>query len=215
MCFSASASFAAAGGLAVIGGVSLSVAKKEDRALAAIPLMFSLQQACEGVQWLYLNSGSTSPIAAYGFLFFAYIVWPVYVPMTVWVLDKKRRPILIWFVAAGVAVAAYFLETFEYVPMIVEKVNMCIVYEFHQPLEDFGNAFYLLAIFGSLLASSMAIFRWYGVAICILATVAWAIYSFAFTSVWCFFAAIVSVMFFVYMESKRHPEIAEKILEKI
>jgi len=215
MCFSATASFAAAGGLAIIGGASLAVAKKEDRALAAIPLMFSLQQACEGVQWLYLNSGATSSIAAYGFLFFAYIVWPVYVPMTVWILDKKRRPVLIWFVAAGVVVAAYFLETFEYVPMVVEKVHMCISYTFHQAFEDLGNIIYLLAVFGSLLVSSMKIFRWYGVAICVLAAIAWTIYSFAFTSVWCFFSAIVSVMFFVYMESKRYPRLAKEILKKI
>ena len=203
MCFSATASFAAAGGLAIIGGASLAVAKKEDKALAAIPLMFSIQQACEGVQWLYLNSGSTSSIAAYGFLFFAYIVWPVYVPMTVWILDRKRRNVLRWFILAGIAVSVYFLEAFIDEPLTVGKMYMCIAYVFHQPLEDYANIFYLLAVFGSLLASSMAVFRWYGVAICILAATAWAFYSFAFTSVWCFFSAIVSAMFFVYMERRR------------
>lgn len=68
MCFSAEASFIASGGLAVIGGVSLVMAKKEDKLLAVIPLLFSVQQAFEGVQWLYLDSGSSSLLAGYGFL---------------------------------------------------------------------------------------------------------------------------------------------------
>ena len=68
MCFSASASFIASGGLAALGGVSFVSAKKKDKVLAVIPIMFSIQQFCEGIQWLYLNSGSSSPVFGYLFL---------------------------------------------------------------------------------------------------------------------------------------------------
>ena len=74
MCFSAPASFIASGGLAVLGGVSFVTAKKEDKILAAIPILFAIQQFCEGIQWIYLNSGSSSLIAGYLFLFFAFIL---------------------------------------------------------------------------------------------------------------------------------------------
>ena len=80
MCFSASASFIASGGLAALGGVSFVSAKKKDKVLAVIPIMFSIQQFCEGIQWLYLNSGSSSPVFGYLFLLFAFILWPIYVP---------------------------------------------------------------------------------------------------------------------------------------
>ena len=68
MCFSAPASFIASGGLVAIGGVSLVAANKEDKILAAIPFLFGVQQFFEGIQWLYLNSGSSSLLAGYGFL---------------------------------------------------------------------------------------------------------------------------------------------------
>ena len=94
MCFSAGASFVASGGLAIVGVASLKVAKKEERIIALIPLAFALQQAIEGVQWLSLQSGCPSLPLGYGFLFFAFIFWPVYVPLTVYLLDKKKRKIL-------------------------------------------------------------------------------------------------------------------------
>ena len=88
MCFSASASFAASGGLAVLGGASLAIAKKENKLLALVPLMFAVQQGFEGIQWLYLQANTTSMIVGYGFVFFAFLVWPIYVPTFVFIDDK-------------------------------------------------------------------------------------------------------------------------------
>ena len=73
MCFSAEASFIASGGLAVAGGASLKVAKKEQRLIALIPLLFAIQQAIEGMQWLYLYRGTSSLKLAYAFLFFGFV----------------------------------------------------------------------------------------------------------------------------------------------
>lgn len=199
MCFSAPASFIASGGLALLGGSTLAIAKKEDKILAAIPLMFAVQQAFEGVQWLYINAGSTSAIFAYGFLLFALIIWPAYVPAFVYKLDKKRRGILKWFMLLGTAVALYFAEVLLTVPLTVGKVNQCIGYGFYFPFKDFIIAFYIIAILGSLLISSKKIFRWYGVVIAFFAALSWYFYTVTFTSVWCFFAAIVSSMFFFYV----------------
>jgi hypothetical protein len=98
MCFSAPASLIASGGLVVIGGASLAIAKKEEKILAAIPFLFGIQQAFEGIQWLHLNVGPPSLFAGYGFLFFAFLVWPVYVPAMVFVLDKKTRAVTKWFI---------------------------------------------------------------------------------------------------------------------
>jgi heme/copper-type cytochrome/quinol oxidase subunit 4 len=106
MCFSAPASFIASGGLTLLGGASLVVAKKEDKILALIPLLFGAQQFFEGIQWLYLNTGSSSTLATYIFLVFAYIIWPIYVPACVLILDKEKRKIMRSFLFLGITVAA-------------------------------------------------------------------------------------------------------------
>jgi len=91
MCFSASASFIAGGGLTALGSASLPIAKKRKKLLAALPLLFGIQQISEGFQWQSLNAGTTSPAAGYFFLFFASIVFPIYIPLSVFILDKKEE----------------------------------------------------------------------------------------------------------------------------
>lgn len=206
MCFSAQASFIASGGLIALGGASLAVAKKEDKILAAIPLMFGIQQAFEGVQWLYLNSGSSSLLAAYGFLFFAFIVWPIYVPAFVFILDKKRRKILKWFMFLGIAVAIYFLVLFLTQSLTIREINASVSYNFNFPFKGFVNAAYVLAVFGPLFVSSREVFKWFGVVVAILAIISWFLFTVNLASVWCFFAAIVSSMFFVYIKLKKAPQ---------
>ena len=202
MCFSAPASFIASGGLAVIGGASFVVAKKEDKFLALIPLLFAVQQFFEGIQWLSLNAGSSSPLAAYFFLFFAYIVWPIYVPACVLILDKERRKIMQWFLFLGVIVAAYALIMLVMQSLAVQKMNACITYKFNIPFANFFDIAYLTAVFVPLFVSSREIFRWFGVVVAFLAIISWLFFALAFTSVWCFFAAIVSSMFFAYINIK-------------
>jgi hypothetical protein len=199
MCFSASASFIAGGGLAALGGASFVIAKKEDKILAAIPLLFGIQQISEGFQWERLNLGATSPVAGYFFLFFAFIVWPVYVPTFVWLLDKKRKNLLRWFMFLGIIVAIYFSWLLLTQAIAINKINACISYGFNFPLADPVLLVYLSAIFGSLLISSHRAFRRFGVVAFVLAVISWIFFKLAFTSVWCFFAAIVSSIFFVYI----------------
>jgi len=203
MCFSASASFIASGGLAALGGVSFVSAKKKDKILAVIPIMFSIQQFCEGIQWLYLNSGSSSSIFGYLFLFFAFILWPIYVPSMVFILDKSERKILGWFVLAGTAVAIYFTVILMMGPMEVQKVNSCVTYNFNFPFQNYVVIAYLVAVVGSLSISSINIFRYFGIVVGFLGLVAWFFFALAFTSVWCFFAAVVSLMFYFYIRYKR------------
>jgi hypothetical protein len=203
MCFSAPASFISSGGLAVLGGASVVMAKKEDKILALIPFLFGIQQAFEGIQWLYLNAGSTSLAAGYAFLFFAFIVWPIYVPTFVYILDKNRRDVLKWFIYLGVTVALYFLYLLFTQTLLIRQVNACISYDFHFPLKHVINACYLLVTFGPLFASSRLLFRFFGGIVAVTALIAWLFFALTFTSVWCFFAAITSVMFFFYIIRKK------------
>jgi hypothetical protein len=84
-------------------------------------------------------------------------------------------------------------------PLFIEKLQACISYSFHLPFEHLVVGGYLFAVLAPLLASSSRFFRWFGVVIVISAVVAWLFFSFAFTSVWCFFAAIISAMLFAHV----------------
>ncbi len=202
MCFSASASFTAGGGLIALGGASFAVAKKEDKILAAVPLLFGIQQVIEGVEWLYLNAGSASFIAGYGFLFFAFIVWPIYVSTTVFVLDKKERKSLKWFICLGIAVALYFFWLLLTQHIAIQKLNACVSYSFHSPLGNSMTVAYLLVVLVPLFISNLDILRQVGILVGIFAIVSWLFFTLTFTSVWCFFAAIISSIFFVYVKRK-------------
>lgn len=202
MCFSAPASFISSGGLILLSGASFAIAKKEDKVLAIIPFLFGVQQGLEGIQWLYLNAGSSSLLVGYGFLFFAFILWPIYVPTFVYILDKKKRAILEWFIFIGIAVALYSVYRLLTQTLTVQELGSCVSYTFNFPSNPLIKIGYALAVFVPLFISSYKAFRWFGFAIAILALISWFFFTFAFTSVWCFFAAIVSSMFFLYIRSK-------------
>src|SRR3954463_13957598 len=96
MCFSAPASFASAAVLPAAGIVSLRTARTPAQLpFAAIPLLFAVQQAAEGVFWLTLPEGG-SPLAGYTFLVFAQVLWPTWVPLAILLLarDRARTPAL-------------------------------------------------------------------------------------------------------------------------
>jgi hypothetical protein len=91
MCFSASASFTASAVCGAIGVMTVRRARKADILFALMPLIFSAQQALEGIVWLTGGEGCGSP-AANGFVIFAFIVWPLYTPLACWLSETASGP---------------------------------------------------------------------------------------------------------------------------
>jgi hypothetical protein len=200
MCFSAPASFAASGALGIIGGSSLKVAQPKEKLLALFPLIFGIQQALEGIQWLYLKNGHTSLFAGYGFLFFAYAFWPIYVPLSLYIFDKTRRKFLLWPMILGGIVSGFFITLLFTNPLTITQVGHSISYDLHAPLKGYIIVAYLLAVFVPLLSSSNKFLRWFGGINILLAVMAGTFHIVTFASVWCFFAAISSTIFFIYLK---------------
>jgi hypothetical protein len=94
MCFSAAASFSVSGILLVAGIATLRQAKERKVVpFALIPLIFSVQQLTEGVLWIALQNPEYEGwrnAAAYVFMVFAQVVWPVWVPLSVLLLEKEE-----------------------------------------------------------------------------------------------------------------------------
>jgi hypothetical protein len=199
MCFSPQASFIASGGLGVIGVIALRITQKSKRLIALIPLFFAIQQASEGVQWLYVGTGETSLIAAYFFLFFGFLLWPVYVPIAIYVADRSRRHILQWFVLLGACTSVIYLTGLVLNPLHIEVIKHSIHYNVEIPFADLAAGLYLVSVLGALFTSHSTILRWDGVIVLAAAAAAQAFYAATFASVWCFFSAIVSSLILWYV----------------
>lgn len=205
MCFSATASFIAGGSLGTIGIISL---KKSDdspkRLLAAVPIFFGMQQFIEGALWMSLGHPRLQAAATLAFMLFAYVFWPTYMPYVVWrnEPDRRRRKALGWFVWFGASVSLYLLYFILRGPILATLMGRGIAYDV--PLPDLAviPVAYVLAACGSCFVSSHRFLRIFGMTLVAALVISYGYYSFAFASVWCFFAAILSLIILAHLHYK-------------
>lgn len=206
MCFSATASFTAAAVLGVIGTATLGKTKNR-RAwlLSAVPLLFALQQFVEGLLWMSLKSWPTYVLPlTHIFLFFALFFWPIYTPLMILLLEpsKVRRIIISLFCVSGAVVGTIFYVNYLQHPEAVRAVNKCLFYSNPIPYSDLLSFLYILVTIGSGLISSRMIVKLFCLLVLIGSIITYYFYSMNFTSVWCFFAAIVSILLFFQPQNK-------------
>jgi len=154
MCLSATASFAASGGLAAVGVASWQFATPRQKAVAAIPLLSAVQQATEGVQWLLIERGPASAAVGYAYLFFAYLLWPTIILLSVYVADPERRSLLRWFLVVGVAVSTYLLVMLVPQPLKIFVAEQHLRYDSYVAMRPLLAALYIMVTCGSMLISS-------------------------------------------------------------
>lgn len=205
MCFSATASFVAGAALSATGAVTISEAQKKSKIpFASIPLLFGIQQIIEGGVWLSFQNGLPflNKIATYFYLAFAYLLWPVFVPVSVGLLetDPHRKKILYAFQFLGATVSAYLLYFMVSRSIVSHVVNESIAYTMPHQYGVFIVGMYMLAICGSCLFSSHRIINAFGVLTALSFTVAYYFYTVSFVSVWCFFAAVLSIVVYLYLK---------------
>jgi hypothetical protein len=202
MCFSATGSFALAGLLTGVGGLSLARSSMPaPRMFAAVPLLFAAQQAAEGVVWRTLESprpDGMHALAIQVFLAVALVVWPLWLPVSLRLIerDASRRRMLLWVIVVGALVAgcaAFLLVRWEPTASIV---GHSIHYDYGTRHGLLSSALYL-AIYAiptvvPFFLSTARRARTIGTVLVISLVVAIAVERSALTSVWCFFAAVLS-----------------------
>ncbi len=204
MCFSAEASFVAGSVLLGVGVVTAGKAVTTPQFfLAAIPLLFSLQQFFEGFVWLSLQHGRFAQfgdVSMYSFLFFAQAVWPVLIPLCVWKLEthRSRRRIQVALLAAGIAFALYLLYCLITYPVSAVIDHHHIRYDLDFPFSRkwyYGLIYFLPTVFAPLL-SSVGLMRLLGAVNLISYGIARFFYNGYVVSVWCFLATAISLVAF-------------------
>jgi hypothetical protein len=212
MCFSATASFSAA---VVIGSVGVATlrsasAKPDHRilALAAFPVLFALQQVVEGLLWLDLAApepGALQGVLVHAFQGYAEVFWPVYAPLAALLIERDRRRVILISVCLviGVALSAYLLVAMIGHPYQASVGEGHIVYrnDFQYPTGI--EVPYVVATTISLLLSSHKGVQRTALVILIGFAVAYVSFHHAYISVWCFFAAVASML--VYWQVREAP----------
>jgi hypothetical protein len=202
MCFSPTASFVAGTALSGIGSVTVAKARsKWEIPFAAIPLLFGLQQLTEGVVWLSLNAPAVLKPASFVFMLFSHVLWPTFIPMSVALMEPKtwRRRLLYAFVAVGAVVSAYFLYFLAVEDVKTGVLNKSILYISPSFAVTFVLSPYSVATCVSCLFSSYRYANFFGVLTFLSAVAAYEFYDKTFISVWCFFAAVLSVVVYLHV----------------
>lgn len=214
MCFSATASFTAAAMLIPSGVYAIRRARQVNPAwvlLAAYPAVFGVQQGIEGMLWLGLDAGDEALVAraARSFLFFSHFFWPAFVPLSVlWMEWSSRRWLAMTIMAAigglfGMAIFAPLLiiEDGLGVQVVQHSIQYRIPHMFDALVSNdvlrTGYAFIILIPFA--LARDLRV-RLFGVIIAASLIAAGMFYALTFISVWCFFAAILSLYLVIVLE---------------
>ncbi|HEY3788450.1 MAG TPA: DUF6629 family protein [Urbifossiella sp.] len=208
MCFSPEASFIVGGALVPASAYCLHAAWRKNRRflpLALVPLALGAQQIAEGFVWLGLRSGDAGQVhaASLVFLFFALAFWPFWWPFAAATMENRprfRRP----FIGITLIATGWFWVLFY--PLLVgpdsllttEIVHHSIHYSYpnlaiydHVPRPILRGLYLLCAVVPMALGSG-EFGRTPGLLLVAAAIVAAVSFDYAFVSVWCFFAAIIS-----------------------
>ncbi|MDP3763306.1 MAG: hypothetical protein Q8Q92_01460 [bacterium] len=201
MCFSASVSFIAGSALSAVGVVTITKTKrKAEIPFAMIPLLFGIQQVIEGVVWLSFGSSLLNIIATYAYSLFSHVLWPIFVPLSVGLLETVpwRKKVLFIFQFMGIAVGAYLFYFIVKFPITSQIVNKSIIYNSPHFYIIPVLIFYFATTCISSLFSSHKIINVFGITALLSAAVVYRFYALSFVSLWCFSAAILSVMILLY-----------------
>jgi hypothetical protein len=211
MCFSATANFVGSGVLGTIGVVTLTKVKhRRELLFASLPTLFAVHQFTEGFVWLGFD-GILSPTVTHNmgaaFMLYAQGLLPFLVPLSVMLFEPTResRRRMLSFVVIGGATALYVLWGLTAYPTDIYVRDNSIVYINHATNNITVAVLYVIATCGSLFFSKIRMLVVFGGANLAILLIVDAIKRYAFTSVWCAYAAIASVIILVYFwRSSRH-----------
>jgi hypothetical protein len=204
MCFSATANFVGSTALGTVGVVTLTKVKhRRELLFAALPMLFAVHQFIEGFVWLGLD-GHLSPAVTHdmgaAFMLYAQGLLPFLLPLSVLLFepDGPARRRMLPFLALGTATTLYILWALTAFPTQVYIKGNSIVY-INQATNNTAVAIlYVIATCGSLFFSQVRPMVIFGAANLTILLVVMAFKRYAFTSLWCAYAAIASVIILAY-----------------
>lgn len=209
MCLSPEVDFVAGTAIAGVGVATLAAVRRpRDLLVAALPLGFGIHQFVEGFVWLGLR-GQVAPavgdVARDAYVLYAQAVLPMVVPLGFALLEPdRRRRRWVWpFALLGLLTGLYLLWQVTAWPIVAEERAHCVAYTTHTPYALPSATAYVLAVCVPALLSSRRHLRWFGVVNVVGLLGAATMQEEEFTSVWCLYAAVMSVLILVHFRRDR------------
>lgn len=201
--------FTLSGAIILVGILTLmKVSEPREVVFATLPLFFGLHQFTQGFVWLgmeHLISPRALTMAEMAFALYAKGLLQVWVPLAIWLLEPSgRRKSLIGVLALlGLFLTLYSIWALSAAPLHVYVHNHSLVYDTPKT-EHLGLGIgYVLTTIGSLILSSSISIRLFGWLNLFGLTLVWLVKPYAFTSLWCLYAAAVSVLLYFYFVERR------------
>jgi hypothetical protein len=211
--------FTLSGAIAVVGILTLrKVSTPNEVIFASLPLLFAIHQFTEGFVWLGVNhliEPRALELAVGIFIFYAQGLLQFLVPLAIWLLEPAgiRKNIIGLLMIIGASLTGYTVWALSIEPTSVILQNNSLSYLNTLTDNKWAAMVYILTTCGSLILSSgisIQLFGWLNFFGLI------AVYLFkpsAFTSIWCFYAAVISVLLYFYFVERRI-EFLQKIKQK-
>ncbi|MEC7839085.1 MAG: DUF6629 family protein [Chlamydiota bacterium] len=211
MCFSAEASMSAAAVIGAIGYLtSKSTKEKRNILLAIVPFLFALQQFSEGIIWLTHKYNVSEPalleFAKYFYLTFAFVVWPIFFPFAICFAEKiYSRKLVIGFLSlCGCILSLYFFSHVVGNDVNISIVNHSVQYNMTTPFPV--DLWLIIGVYSAIIflpcfITSVKLMWSYGILLMVTWSISEYFYHNTFTSVWCFFSAILSAYMYIVIKA--------------
>jgi len=208
MCFSATANFAGSAVLATIGIATLAEVKhRREVLLAAMPCLFALHQFTEGFVWLGLDRGM--PLLAHdagaAYVLYAQGLLPVLMPLSIFLIEptKRKQRQMFGFLALGTLLALYILWGLIAYPLYVAAEAHGIIYNNVMVVTTPVAVLYVITTCGAMFFSGFRSLVAMGWANLIGLLTVMLVRRYEFTSLWCAYAAVVSVLIYIFFRRKK------------
>jgi hypothetical protein len=208
MCFSAQADAVVGLALLPVGIAALrEVRHVRELPFAVLPLLFGLHQLVEAVAWAGTDgdvSPGTAHAAVVAYLVIALVVLPTWFPLSVLLLEPRgARARVLAFVVLGAAVSAYFAVVLLRSPVSVVAHDHALQYRTDLDHGDLWTVLYVVAVIGPSLLSGYPTIVAFGVLNLVGLSIVAVVYQEAFTSVWCVWAGVTSLLVLLHMVRRR------------
>ena len=209
MCFSATANFVGSGVLGTVGVLTFTQVKhRRELLFASLPALFAVHQFIEGFVWLGMDGYLSQKVAhnmGAAFVLYAQGLLPFVMPLGVMLFERtrERRRAMLPFVILGGLLALFMLWGLAAYPLKVSVERNSLVYVNDATNQTWVAVLYVIATCGPLFFSKvrdMVIFGWANLLILIVTI---GVKRYAFTSIWCAYAAVASVIILAYFWKSR------------
>jgi hypothetical protein len=216
MCFSATASFSATIVIGTLGVITFKKSKDSNlKYLGAIPFLFAMQQFSEGFVWLSFNHSNFQFIqsaATHSFLFFAWVLWPVLMPYSIYHIEKsgvkKKINFSLFLVGCASGLHSIYMLFADNPRPLVNDFHIDYIVslsQFDEKIQLIQQICYVAVTVLPLYVSSLRGAKVLATANFIALILAFIFFKHSLPSTWCFFAAILSgiIYWIVQMNSKK------------